>query len=152
MKPISQIMTRDVSVVSPDDKLLRAAQLMRDLDVGALPVCNGKRLVGMITDRDITIRAVAEGRAPDSMSVSDIMSDQVFWCFEDQTAGEVLQQMGDQQIRRVPVISRNMELVGVVSLGDLATAQNVDTDATLGDISAPVPPDRPSTGKQPSRH
>lgn len=152
MKSISQVMTRDVTVVSPDDDLQRAAELMRDINVGALPVCNGKRLVGMITDRDITIRAVAEGRAPSSVRVSDVMSDEVLWCFEDQTVGEVLQQMGDQQIRRVPVISRNMELVGVVSLGDLATEQGVDTDSTLGDISAPLPPDRPGTGKRPSAH
>lgn len=152
MQSISQVMTRDVTVVSPDDDLQRAAELMRDINVGALPVCNGKRLVGMITDRDITIRAVAEGRAPSSVRVSDVMSSEVMWCFDDQTVGEVLQQMGDQQIRRVPVINRNMELVGVVSLGDLATEQGVDTDSTLGDISAPLPPERPSTGKRPSTH
>ncbi|HYD95354.1 MAG TPA: CBS domain-containing protein [Noviherbaspirillum sp.] len=152
MKSIAQVMTRDVTVVRPDDNLQQAAQVMRDMNVGALPVCDGKRLVGMITDRDITIRAVADGQAPGAVRVSDVMSDQVLWCFEDQTVGEVLQQMGDQQIRRIPVISRNMELVGVVSLGDLATEQGVDTDSTLGDISAPVPPERPSTGKQPSRH
>jgi len=152
MKSISQVMTRDVTVVSPDDDLQRAAELMRDINVGALPVCNGKRLVGMITDRDITIRAVAEGRTPSAVRVADVMSDQVLWCFEDQTVGEVLQQMGDQQIRRVPVISRNMDLVGVVSLGDLATEQGVDTDSTLGDISSPLPPDRPGTGKHPSTH
>jgi CBS domain-containing protein len=153
MKSISQVMTRDVTVVKPDDSLQHAAQLMRDMNIGALPVCNGKRLVGMITDRDITIRAVAEGKSPSNVHVSDVMSDQPLWCFDDQTVGEVLQQMGDQQIRRIPVISRDaMELVGVVSLGDLATEQGVDTDSTLGDISAPIPPDRPSTGTQPSRH
>jgi CBS domain-containing protein len=153
MKSISEVMTRDVNVVSPDASVQEAAQAMRDWDVGALPVCNGKRLQGMITDRDITIRAVAEGQSPDKMRVSDIMSNEVLWCFEDQTVGEVLQQMGDQQVRRIPVVSRNMELVGMVSLGDLATTEGVDTDATLEDISSPMPRNSQSTGKQPGvRH
>jgi CBS-domain-containing membrane protein len=152
MRSISEVMTRDVNVVSPDDTVQKAAQAMRDWNVGALPVCNGKRLVGMITDRDITIRAAAEGQAPDAVRVSEIMSNEVQWCFEDQTVGEVLQQMGDQQLRRIPVINRNMELAGMVSLGDLATTEGVDTDSTLEDISAPVPQSRQSTGKQPSRH
>ena len=152
MKAISQVMTRDVTVVSPDDTLQQAAQIMRDINVGALPVCNGKRLVGMITDRDMATRSVAEGHAPASTRVSDIMSSEVLWCFEDQTVGEVLQQMGGQQIRRIPVINRNMEMTGIVSLGDLATTQGIDTDSALEDISAPISPDRPATGKQPSRH
>jgi CBS domain-containing protein len=152
MQPISEVMTREVSVLSPDDNLTHAAQMMRDLNVGALPVCDGRRLVGMLTDRDITIRAVAEGKSPADVRASDVMTDQVLWCFEDQTVGEVLQQMGDQQIRRLPVVSRNMELTGVVSLGDLATRQPAQTDSTLEDISAPVPPTRPSTGKQPTQH
>lgn len=153
MQSINQIMTKNVTVLSPDDSVLDAACKMRDVNIGAIPVCNGKRLVGMITDRDITTRAVAEGKT--DAKVSEIMTDQVFWCFEDQTVGEVLQQMGDQQIRRIPVISRNMELVGVVSLGDLATKTRQHTDSALEDISSPMPPERPGTGKQPnqpSRH
>lgn len=152
MKPISEVMTKDVTVVSPDDSLQHAAQLMRDLNIGALPACNGKRLVGMITDRDITIRAVAEGQSPSSARVADVMSSEVSWCFADQTVDDVLQQMGNQQIRRIPVINRNMELVGVVSLGDLSSVEGVDTDHTLEEISAPLPPDRSDTGMQPSRH
>jgi CBS domain-containing protein len=153
MKAISEVMTRDVTVIAPDADLQRAAQLMRDLDIGAIPVCDGKRLQGMITDRDITIRAVAEGISPSASRVSEVMSKDALWCFEDQTVGEVLQQMGDQQIRRIPVINRHtMELTGVVSLGDLATRQEGPTDSTLEDVSRPVPPQRPSTGKAPSRH
>jgi CBS domain-containing protein len=153
MQAISEVMTREVTVVPPDADLQRVAQMMRDLNVGALPVCDGKRLMGMITDRDITIRAVAEGIPPSSARVADVMSKDISWCFDDQTVGEVLQQMGDQQIRRLPVVSRhNMELTGVVSLGDLATRQDGPTDSTLEDISRPAPPQRPSTGKQPSRH
>ena len=150
MQSISEIMTRDVKVISPDDNLQQAAQIMRDLDIGAIPVCNGKRIVGMITDRDITIRSVAEGRMPADVRVSDVMTDKVLWCFEDQTVGEVLQQMGDQQVRRIPVVSRDMELTGVVSLGDLAIRDNADTDSALENISAGVPPNRTSTGKRPS--
>lgn len=153
MQAISEVMTRDVTTVAPDTSLQEAAQLMRDLDIGALPVCDGKQLMGMLTDRDIAIRAVADGLSPADCLVSDIMSKDVTWCFEDQAVGEVLQQMGDQQVRRIPVISRqNMELTGVVSLGDLALRQEASTESTLENISAPLPPERPATGKQPSRH
>lgn len=152
MQPISEIMTHDVTVISPDDNVQKAAQLMRDWNIGSIPVCNGKRLVGMITDRDIAIRAVAAGTSPADAKVVDIMIDQVLWCYEDQTAGEVLQQMGDQQIRRIPVVNRNKELTGVVSLGDLATRMDVNTESALEDISSQRAQDRPSTGKQPSRH
>jgi CBS domain-containing protein len=149
MQAISDLMTRDVSVISPDDTVQHAAQLMRDQDIGSLPVCTGKRLVGMLTDRDVTIRAVASGKAPADIKVSDAMSDQVLWCFEDQTAGEVLQQMGDQQIRRIPVISRSMELVGMISLGDLARHRE-HTDKALEEISSPAPPIHAPTGRQPT--
>jgi CBS domain-containing protein len=153
MKPISELMTRDVTAIPPDADLQRAAQLMRDLNVGALPVCDGKRLIGLITDRDITIRGVAEGKSPSDAHVSDVMSKDVSWCFEDQTAGEVLQQMGDQQIRRIPVVSRDsQELIGIVSLGDLALRQPGPTDSTLEEISAPIPPVHLATGKPPSQH
>lgn len=153
MKAISEVMSRDVTTIAPDADLRHAAQLMRDLNVGALPVCDGKRLQGMITDRDITVRAVAEGLTPAEARVADVMSKDALWCFEDQTVGEVLQQMGDQQIRRLPVISRNsMELTGMVSLGDLSTRQEQPVDATLEDISRNAPPLRTTIGKQPSRH
>jgi CBS domain-containing protein len=152
MQAISEIMTPDVAVISPNDNVLQAARLMRDRNVGAIPVCDGKRLVGMITDRDITTRVVAEGLSSADAKIADIMTDQVLWCFEDQTPGEVLQQMGDQQIRRIPVINRNMELIGVVSLGDLATRTREHTDSALEDISSSMPPERPGTGAQPSQH
>ncbi|HVL77533.1 MAG TPA: CBS domain-containing protein [Noviherbaspirillum sp.] len=152
MKRISEVMTPDVTVVRPDDKLQQAARIMRDEDIGALPVCDGKRLVGMITDRDIAIRAVAEGKAADQCLVSEVMTNQVLWCYEDQNVGEVLQQMAHQQIRRIPVINRNMELVGIVAIGDLATRQSQPVDAAMEDISAPFQPPPRTTGKQPSRH
>jgi CBS domain-containing protein len=152
MQAISEVMTRDVTVIRPDSNVQEAARMMRDWNIGAIPVCDGKRLVGMITDRDITIRSAAEGKSPADVQVSEVMSDQVLWCFEDQTVGEVLQQMGDQQIRRIPVVSRNMELTGVVSLGDLATRHEADTDSALEEISAPSAPNRPSADETRMRH
>jgi putative phosphoribosyl transferase len=144
MESISEVMTRDVTVVSPQDSIQRAAQLMRDLNVGALPVCDGQKLQGMITDRDITIRATAGGQSPDQVKVQEVMTDDIMWCYEDQTVGEVLQHMGDSQIRRIPVVSRDKELVGMVSLGDIATRHAADTDDTLEEISKPSEPGRQS--------
>ena len=150
MKAIAEIMTRGVTTIEPDASLQRAAELMRDQDVGALPVCEGKRLLGMVTDRDITIRATARGLLPSDGRVSDVMSQKASWCYEDQSVGEVLQQMGDEQIRRMPVVSRDsMELAGMVSLGDLALRQDASVESTLEDVSRTAPLPRPSTGKQP---
>lgn len=145
MQSISEIMTQDVTVIAPTGNLQQAAQLMRDQDIGALPVCDGTRLVGMITDRDITIRAVAEGKSPGDVQVSEVMSDKVFWCYEDQSVEEVLQEMGDEQIRRIPVMSRDKRLVGVVSLGDLAVREAADMNDTLEEISQPSASRRPGT-------
>ncbi|AKJ29553.1 CBS domain-containing protein [Caldimonas brevitalea] len=145
MQQISEVMTRNVRVVSPDDSLQSAAQVMDELNVGAVPVCNGERLVGMITDRDITVRAVAAGLSADGTHVSEVMTDQVRWCFEDQPIDEVMQQMSDVQIRRVPVVDRDNRLVGIVSLGDLATKHSDDVDETLQKISSPSEPDRSTT-------
>ena len=151
MQAISDVMTRDVRVVPPDTRLQEAAQLMRDMDVGALPVCDGRRLMGMVTDRDIAVRAVARGVAPADGTVSEVMSKDVSWCFADQSVGEVLQQMGDQQLRRIPVVQRDsMELAGMVSLGDLATRQDAPVESTLEDVSRASPPQRPATGKHPT--
>jgi CBS domain-containing protein len=143
MQTIAEVMTHDVAVVSPQDTIRHAAEMMRDWDVGALPVCDGRRLVGMLTDRDITVRAVADGGATEQMRVSEMMTDEVLWCFEDQTVGEVLQQMGDRQIRRIPVVNRDMQLVGIVALGDLATRHHADVEDTLEKISTPSEPNRP---------
>ena len=153
MKAIADVMTRDVTVVGPEADIQQAARLMRDRDVGALPVHDGKQLLGIVTDRDIAVRATALGVAPAAGRVADVMSRDTAWCFEDQSVGEVLQQMGDQQIRRIPVVSRNsMELTGMVSLGDLATRQDAPVDSTLEDISRPAPPQRQATGKHPGGH
>lgn len=148
MQRISDVMTRDVAVIGPNDTLQQAARLMNEWNVGSLPVCDGRRLVGMITDRDITVRATAEGKSPDQVRVADVMSEGVSYCFEDQRVGEVLQQMGDEQIRRLPVLDRNMQLCGMVAVGDLATRDDVDMDKTLDRISLPSEPNRPSSDER----
>jgi CBS domain-containing protein len=144
MTKVSEVMTRGVEVVRPDETLQRAAQMMDDLNVGSLPVCDGDRLVGMITDRDITVRATAAGIAPGEATVSEVMTAQTRWCTESQTTEEVMQQMADVQIRRVPVLNEDHELVGIVSLGDLATRQPGHIDEALRGISSPSEPDRPA--------
>ena len=123
MQTVSQVMTRNARWIAPGESLQRAAQLMGELDVGALPVCEGERLVGMVTDRDIAVRGMAAGKAPQTAHVDEVMSADVRWCFEDQSLDEVMAQMGDSQIRRVPVVSHDDQhrLLGIVSLGDLAT-------------------------------
>jgi CBS domain-containing protein len=142
MTAISEVMTRDVTVVCPGDSVQRAAQMMAEWNVGVLPVCDGTRLVGMVTDRDITVRSTAVGKAPDSSRVSEVMSDKVYWLFEDQRVGEALQEMGDAQIRRIPVVNRDMQLVGIVSLGDLAVRDRTNVQDALEEISFPSEPVR----------
>ncbi|HBZ07443.1 MAG TPA: CBS domain-containing protein [Massilia sp.] len=136
-------MTRDVETISPQETVQRAAQMMDELNVGAIPVLDGGKLVGMITDRDITVRSVAAGQAPGSTRVGDVMSTDVRTCTTRQTVDEVLGQMGDVQIRRVPVIDEDsQEVVGIVSLGDMATKHSAQIDRTLDEISTPSEPDR----------
>jgi CBS domain-containing protein len=136
MKTIADVMTPDVEVVRPEETLRDAARAMADLDVGSLPVCDGRKLVGMITDRDIAVRAVAEGKSVDT-PVSEVMTDEVVWCNETDPVDDVLQQMGDAQIRRIPVIDANRNLVGIVALGDLALEEEDAVDEALRDISMP---------------
>jgi CBS domain-containing protein len=111
-------MTRDVRLVSPDDTIERAAQIMGSVDAGVLPVTDGERLVGMITDRDIAIRGVGEGCAP-SARVGDVMSQEVKYCFDDAETEDVLDNMAQIQVRRMPVVDHDKRLVGIVSLSDL---------------------------------
>lgn len=136
MTTVAEIMTRNVRTLAPTDTVRRAAQSMGELNVGSIPVCNGKKLVGMVTDRDITLRGVAEGLDAEKTVLSDIMSKDVKWCFEDQSLDEVMETMAASQIRRLPVVSRDKELVGIFSLGDLATkTDNEEVDSVLEDIS-----------------
>ena len=137
MTRIGDIMTRSVEVIQRDDTIQHAAQRMRALDVGALPVCDGKALAGMVTDRDIAVRGVADGMIPQEALVSDVMTEDVRWCMENETVEQVLEQMGEQQVRRLPVLDEARQSVGIVALGDVATRQSVHTDEALREISAP---------------
>lgn len=117
---VREIMTLDVDIAAPDDTIQTAALMMADGGVGVLPVCDGERLVGMVTDRDIAVRAVAEGKAPGECSVRDVMTDDVDYAFEDDDVQNVAQKMGQYQVYRLPVLNSEKRLVGIVSLGDLA--------------------------------
>ena len=141
MSTVAEIMSTDVQVVGPDDTLQRAAQLMDQLDVGSLPVCDGKHLLGMVTDRDITVRGTAMNLAPDQARVSAVMTSEVEFCTDDQDAQEVLLLMGKAQVRRLPVINVERQLVGIVSIGDLATRQPGPVDEAVSAISTPSEPD-----------
>ncbi len=134
---VSEAMTRNVRVANIDETIEKAAQLMAGLDAGALPVNEETRLVGMITDRDIAIRAVAQGKGPDT-KVREVMTDDVKYCFADQEIDEVTRDMGNVQLRRLPVLDRDKHLVGILSLGDVAvTTGNGVAGEALTSISRP---------------
>ena len=116
---VREAMTQDVRLASPDQTICDAAKIMAQIDAGALPVEQDDRLVGVITDRDITVRAVAAGKAPDT-KVRDVMSREVLYCYDDQDLDTVIRNMGTIKVRRLPVVNRDKRLVGIVSFGDLA--------------------------------
>jgi CBS domain-containing protein len=134
---VSEVMSRDVLTVRPDDTIQDAAFAMGRIDAGALPVGDGDRLVGMVTDRDIAIRAIAEGRGPDC-KVREIMTPEVKYCFDDEDINHVTRNLGEQKVRRLPVVNRQKRLVGIVSLGDIARENApAKSGASLRDISEP---------------
>src|SRR5882724_1133542 len=117
---VSEVMTRDVECTSPSATIQDAAVKMKARNIGPLPVREKNKLVGMVTDRDISIRATAEGKSPSEVHVRDVMTPKVVHCYEDSLIEEAARMMQDQQIRRLVVINHNKQLVGIVSLGDLA--------------------------------
>ena len=137
---VGEIMTRGVEIASPDDTIQQAASRMAELDVGVLPVGENDRLVGMLTDRDIAVRAVAQGRGPDT-KVREAMTPEVRYCFEDEELDDVVDNMGENKVRRLPVMSRDKRLVGIVSFSDVALygdSEQADTAATA--VSEPGGP------------
>lgn len=135
---VSEAMTRDVRVANPDQSIRDAANMMATLDAGIVPVGENDRLVGMITDRDIAVRAVARGQGPET-AIRAVMSSDVKYCFEDDEVGDVMRNLGDLQIRRLPVLDREKRLVGILSLGDLAVATtDGSVGAVLTEISKPA--------------
>lgn len=140
---IREIMTPDVQCVGPGETLVDAAALMRQLDVGALPVCEGDRVLGMITDRDIAVRAVAEGRDPSRTPVREIMTTGVFHVLDEQEVAEAVRVMEKHQVRRAPVMNRERRLVGIISLGDIAVDASPALSAeALREVSQPAEPVR----------
>lgn len=137
MPIVNEIMSTEVQLIAPGATLRQAAQMMLDLDLGALPVCEGSRLLGMVTDRDITVRGVAAGLSPETACVADVMTQALEFCTEDQDTQDVMQTMGHAQVRRLPVVNMAGELVGIVSLGDMARRQPGPVDQAVRDISEP---------------
>ena len=127
---VSEIMTRGVQTIAPGQTIHEAAAMMARIDCGALLVNQDDRLVGMITDRDITVRAVATGM-PGETPISEVMSGEIRYCFEDEDVRDVARNMGDNQLRRLPVLNRDKRLVGVVSLGNLALSDDPRASAEL---------------------
>jgi len=141
---INEVMTRRAECTRPDATLQEAAERMKALDVGSLPVCDNDRLVGIVTDRDITVRSVSDGHDPRKDRVRDAMTPKVFYCFEDQDVTEAAQLMRQQQVRRLPVLNRDKRLAGIVSLGDLAVEAGNEqlVGEALEGISEPSSPVR----------
>jgi CBS domain-containing protein len=134
---VSEAMTRDVRLATPDETIQEAAKMMAEIDAGILPIREGDRLVGMITDRDIAIRAVAGGKGPETR-IRDIMSPEVKYCFEDDDLDHVTHNMADLQVRRLPVLNTDKRLVGIISLGDVAVMQDAHyAETALSGISEP---------------
>ena len=136
---VKDVMTRGAEVVRPDATLQEAANKMKSLDIGPLPVCDGDKIIGMLTDRDITVRATAEGLDPKQTKVREVMSKELITCLEDQDVKEAAELMQSKQIRRVPILNKDKRLVGMLSLGDLANRIQDSKLAgkTLEEVSTP---------------
>jgi CBS domain-containing protein len=119
MEQLKDIMSPDVQVISPDATIREAAQKMREGDFGMMPVAENDRMIGAISDRDIALRAIAEGKGPDTQ-VRDVMSQGIAWAYEDDSVDHAAEIMSEHQVRRLPVVNRQKRLVGIVALGDFA--------------------------------
>lgn len=146
---VSEAMTRDVRIARPDQSIHEVAKMMADCDIGSLPVGAQDRLVGVITDRDIAVRAVAHGKSPDSTRVQDVMSEDVKFCYEDEEISHVAQNMGDIQVHRLPVLSRDKRLVGIVALADIA---NCEGERPAGQAVCGISTPSGRSGPSPSAH
>ena len=134
-RKVSDLMSPKVELANPDDSIQKAAMRMAEIDAGVLPVGDNDRLVGMLTDRDIAIRAVAQGKGPDT-PVRDVMStEQVLYCYDDEDLDHVASNMGEQRVRRLPVVNREKRLVGIVSLGDVATNEKKAATKAVSGVS-----------------
>ena len=134
---VSDIMTREVDLIEEAEPLVNVARIMRDDDIGSIPVRDGDKLVGIITDRDIVVRALAAGKGLDGLTVKDAMTTTVLYCFEEWSVEEAAANMAQNRIRRLPVVNSSHELVGILSLGDICRAVDLSAaGAALGEISS----------------
>jgi CBS domain-containing protein len=133
---IANVMSRDVSFIGPDTTLCEAAMKMKEIDSGVLPVAEHDKLIGMLTDRDIAIRGIAAGKGPDA-KVRDAMSHEVKYCYEDEDVQHIAENMAELQIRRLPVMSRDKRLIGIVALSDISRGSLPHTARALHGISKP---------------
>lgn len=133
---VREAMTRDVNTVTPDTTIREAARLMAEYDIGALPVSDGDRLAGMVTDRDIAVRAVAIGRGSDAL-VDEVMTLDVLYCHEDEDIGHIAGNMAEKQVRRLPVVDVDKRLIGIISLADIADARADEAGEALEGITRP---------------
>lgn len=133
---VKDCMCHNVELVAPDSTIQSAARMMAEIDAGILPVSEGDRLVGVITDRDIAIRGVGKGLTPQA-TVREAMSPEVRYCFEDDDVDDVLENMADLQVRRLPVLNHDKRLVGIVSISDLSVMEKAEAGKALRDISRP---------------
>ena len=136
---VREAMTRDVKTVTPDTTIREAARLMAEYDIGALPVSDGDRLAGMVTDRDIAVRAVAIGRGSDAL-VDEVMTLDVLYCHEDEDIGHIAGNMAEKQVRRLPVVDVDKRLIGIISLADIADARADEAGEALEGITRPGGP------------
>ncbi len=144
---VSEAMTREVRVADPKQSIREVAKIMAEIDAGSVPVGENDRLVGMITDRDIAIRAIAAGKGPDT-PVREVMSAEVKYCFDDEELDHVAENMGDNKIRRLPVVNRDKRLVGIVSLGDVARSESKKVvGETVREVSQPGGPHSQRAGR-----
>jgi CBS domain-containing protein len=136
---VREVMTSDVQIASPNDSVCDAALLMAQEDCGVLPVGESDRLLGMVTDRDIVVRCLADGRDPTTCRISEVMTPEVKYCFEDEDLDHVADNMAELQVRRLPVMNRDKQLVGIVALGDIATGyQSAKAGEALSGVSEPA--------------
>ena len=135
---IREVMTAKVSVAKPDTSVSDVAKKMRDEDIGSVPVAEGDKLIGMMTDRDIVTRGVAETSDLSRIRARDVMSPKILYCFDNDTVADVLVNMREQQVRRLPVVNAEKRLVGVVSIGDLSQSEAQRAGDALRGISQPV--------------
>jgi CBS domain-containing protein len=136
MSTIRDVMSQDYKFMTPDQTVQQAAQEMQNRDIGFLPVGENDRLIGMVTDRDIVLRSAASGISPAAQPIRDVMSPQVYYCYDDQNVDEICQNMAETKVRRMPVVNRDKRLVGIVSLGDLSqVAHRAKAGDTLQEIT-----------------